>query len=207
MGRVLYLVDLHHNLVCQFLWCWEVKNLNFHSNTIFDTKVLSPLIISHISHWVHIHHDLTEKEHKKLLHITGSHELVNFRTLQSTKYRGISIALIIWRGQAPLNIWTCSSSEKYVFGGMFPHTICLRSLLSLLIMTQAPHFHALLLGNCWTASSTVITAIASAVLGFVSASSFWAKLQIAYGVYRMHVANIKITLLFWFYLHHITRIR
>ena len=42
-------------------------------------------------------------------------------------YRGISIALsiafVIWQGQAPLNIWTCSSSEKYVFGGMLPHTI------------------------------------------------------------------------------------
>ena len=78
-------------------------------------------------------------------------------------YRGISIALsiafVIWRGQAPLNIWTCSSSEKYAFGGMFPHTICLSSLFLLLIMTQTPHFHALLHGNCWTAGSTVITAI------------------------------------------------
>ena len=79
-------------------------------------------------------------------------------------YRGISIALsitfVIWRGQAPLNIWTCSSSEKYAFGGMFPCTICLSSLLSLLIMTQTPHFHVLSNGNRWAAGSTVITAIA-----------------------------------------------
>ena len=27
---------------------------------------------------------------------------------------------VIWRGQAPLNIWICSSWEKYAFGGMFP---------------------------------------------------------------------------------------
>ena len=45
------------------------------------------------------------------------------------------------------------------FGGMFPRTICLSSLLSLLIMTQTPHFHALSHGNRWTAGSTVITAI------------------------------------------------
>ena len=76
-------------------------------------------------------------------------------------YRGINIALsiAIWRGQAPLNIWTCSSLEKYVFGGMFTRTICLSSLLSLLIMTQMPHFHALSHRNRWTAGSTVITAI------------------------------------------------
>ena len=42
---------------------------------------------------------------------------------------------------------------------MFPHTICLRSLLSLLIMTQTPHLNALSHGNCWTASSIVLTAI------------------------------------------------
>ena len=78
-------------------------------------------------------------------------------------YRGISIALsiafVIWRGQAPLNIWTCSSSENYVFGGMFLRTICLSSLLSLMIMIQTPHFHALFHGNRWTAGSTVITVI------------------------------------------------
>ena len=53
-------------------------------------------------------------------------------------YPGISIAqsiaFVIWRGQSPLNIWTCSSSKKYEFGGMFPCTVCLSSLLSLLIM-------------------------------------------------------------------------
>ena len=78
-------------------------------------------------------------------------------------YRGISnavsIAFLIWQGQAPLNIWTCCSLEKYVLGGMFPHTICLSSLLSLFIMTQMPHFHALSHRNRWTASSTVIIAI------------------------------------------------
>ena len=42
---------------------------------------------------------------------------------------------------------------------MFPRTVCLSSLLSLLIMTQTPHFHALSHGNRWTAGSTVITAI------------------------------------------------
>ena len=42
---------------------------------------------------------------------------------------------------------------------MFPRTICLSSLLSLLIMTQTPHFHALSHGNHWTAGSTVISAI------------------------------------------------
>ena len=71
----------------------------------------------------------------------------------------LSIAFPIWQGQAPLNIWRCSSLEKYAFGGMFPCTICLSSLLSLLIMTQTPHFHALSHGNRWTAGSTVITAI------------------------------------------------
>ena len=80
-------------------------------------------------------------------------------------YHGISIALsvafVIWQGQAPLNIWTCSSSEKYAFGGMFPRTICLSSLLLLLIMTQTPHFHALSHENRWTAGSTVMTAIGS----------------------------------------------
>ena len=75
----------------------------------------------------------------------------------------VSIAFVIWREQAPLNIWTCSSSEKYAFGGMFPHTICLSSLLLLLIVTQTPHFHALLHGNHWNAGSTVITAIAQSV--------------------------------------------
>ena len=59
------------------------------------------------------------------------------------------------------NIWTCSSLEKYAFGGMLPHTICLSSLLSLLIMTQTPHFHALSRGNRWTAGSTVIAALIS----------------------------------------------
>ena len=59
------------------------------------------------------------------------------------------------------NIWTCSSLEKYAFGGMLPHTICLSSLLSLLIMTQTPHFHALLHGNRWTAGSTVLTCAAN----------------------------------------------
>ena len=54
---------------------------------------------------------------------------------------------------------TCSSSEKYAFGGMFPCTICLSSLLSLLIVTQMPHFHALSHGNHWTTGSTVITTI------------------------------------------------
>ena len=78
-------------------------------------------------------------------------------------YRGISIialstAFVIWWGQAPLNIWTCSSSEKYAFGGIFPSTICLSSLLSLLIMTQTPRFHALSQGKRWTVGSTVITA-------------------------------------------------
>ena len=38
---------------------------------------------------------------------------------------------------------------------MFPHSICLSSLFSLLIMIQIPHFHALSRGNCWTAGSTV----------------------------------------------------
>ena len=42
---------------------------------------------------------------------------------------------------------------------MFPRTICLSSLLSLLIMTQTPHFHAPSHGNRWNAGSTVITAI------------------------------------------------
>ena len=42
---------------------------------------------------------------------------------------------------------------------MFPRTICLSSLLSLLIMTQTPHFHALSHANRWTAGSTVISAI------------------------------------------------
>ena len=40
---------------------------------------------------------------------------------------------------------------------MFPRTIRLSSLLSLLVMTQTPHFHALSHGNRWTAGSTVIT--------------------------------------------------
>ena len=71
----------------------------------------------------------------------------------------LSIAFVVWRGQAPLNIWTCSSSEKYAFGGMFPRIICLSSLLFLLTMTRTPHFHALAHGNRWTAGSTVITAI------------------------------------------------
>ena len=50
-------------------------------------------------------------------------------------YHGISIAFVIWQGQTPLNIWTCSSEN------------CLSSLLSLLIMTQMPHFHVLSHGN------------------------------------------------------------
>ena len=78
-------------------------------------------------------------------------------------HRGISIAqsiaFVIWRRQAPLKIWTCSSSEKYAFRGMFSRTICLSSLLSQLIMTQTSHFHALSPGNRWTAGSTVITAV------------------------------------------------
>ena len=59
-----------------------------------------------------------------------------------TQYQGGMgelIAFVIWWGQTPLNIWTCSSSKKYAFGGMFPRTICLSSLLSLLSMTQTPH--------------------------------------------------------------------
>ena len=48
---------------------------------------------------------------------------------------------------------------------MFPRTICLRSLLSLLIMTQTPHFHALSHGNRRTAGSTVITAIQTSLSG------------------------------------------
>ena len=80
-------------------------------------------------------------------------------------YRGISIALsiafVIWRGPAPLNILTCSSSEKYAFGVWFSRTICLGWILSLLIMTQTPHFHALSRGNRWTAGSTVIAALIS----------------------------------------------
>ena len=28
---------------------------------------------------------------------------------------------VIWRGQAPLNTWTCSSSEKYAFVGVSPY--------------------------------------------------------------------------------------
>ena len=55
-------------------------------------------------------------------------------------YRSISIAFVILRGQAPLNFWTCSSLENYAFGALFPHTICLSSLLSLLIITQTQIF-------------------------------------------------------------------
>ena len=64
------------------------------------------------------------------------------------------IAFVIWRGQAPLNIWTCSSQNMRL--EVFPHAICLSSLLSLLIMTQTPHFHALSHGNRWTSGSTAI---------------------------------------------------
>ena len=54
--------------------------------------------------------------------------------------------------------------KKYAFGGMFPRTICLSSLLSLLIMTQMPLFRALSHGNRWTAGSTIITAIHSPLM-------------------------------------------
>ena len=56
---------------------------------------------------------------------------------------------------------------------MFPRTICLSSLLSLLIMTQMPHFHALSHGNRWTAGSTVI-------LTAIECSRPWSLLAIVY---------------------------
>ena len=62
-------------------------------------------------------------------------------------YRGISIAFVIWRGQAPLNIWT------------FLGKICVWRYVSPYYLLETPHFHALLHGNRWTTGSTVITAI------------------------------------------------
>ena len=55
--------------------------------------------------------------------------------------------------------------KKYAFGGMFPRIICLSSLLSLLIMTQTPHFHTH--GNRWTAGSNVINPITSLFVVFL----------------------------------------
>ena len=78
-------------------------------------------------------------------------------------YRGISIAFVIWREQAPLNIWTCSPSQKYVLEVCFP---ILFAWVHYFRCWSWPKCLTFMCFHHWTAGSTVITAIEMNGLGF-----------------------------------------